>query len=75
MIKKEKAGKDNKLKLPFMKHCKHTREVKQNFLSNVPAADSHPNYSGILLSYWIKLILTGCSTSCVAYMCSLNLLW
>ena len=42
-----------------------TREVKQNLLSNVPAADSHPNYFGISLSYWINLILTGCATSCL----------
>ena len=28
------------------------REVKQNFLSNVPAADSHPNYFGMPPSYW-----------------------
>ena len=27
------------------------REVKQKFLNNVPAADSHPNYFGISLSY------------------------
>ena len=30
------------------------REVKQNLLSNVPAADSHLNTS---LSYWMNLIL------------------
>ena len=37
-----------------------------NLLSNVPAADSHSNYFGISLSYWINLILTGCETLCVA---------
>ena len=42
------------------------REVKQNFLSNVPAADSHYNYFGISPSYWRNLFLTGCATSCVA---------
>ena len=28
------------------------REAKQNFLSNVPAADSHPKYFGMSPSYW-----------------------
>ena len=28
-----------------------TRDVKQNLLSNVPAADSHPNYFGMSPSY------------------------
>ena len=45
------------------------KEVKQIFLSNVPAADSHPNLFGISPSdpsYWGNLFLTGCATSCVA---------
>ena len=42
------------------------REVKQNLLSNVPAADSHPNFFGLSLSYWINLFLIGRATSCVA---------
>ena len=42
------------------------REVKQNLLSNVPAADSHLNYFGISASYRINVILIGCVTSCVA---------
>ena len=43
----------------------HDREVKQNLLCNVPAADSHPNYFGIS-PYWRNLFLTGCATSSVA---------
>ena len=37
-------------------------EVKQNFLSNVPAAESHHNCFGISLSNWKNLFLTGCAT-------------
>ena len=43
--------------------CFIIREVKQNLLSNVPAADSHPNHFGISPSYWKNLFLTGCATS------------
>ena len=43
----------------------YNREVKQNFLSNVPATDSHPNYFGISPSYLRILFLTGCALSFV----------
>ena len=41
---------------------KGNREVKQNFLTNVPAAESHPNFFGIS-PYWRNLFLTGFATS------------
>ena len=54
----------------------NNREVKQNFLSNVPAANSRPNYFGISPSYWRNLFRTGCATSCVTGLLNLlNRLW
>ena len=32
------------------------REIKQNFLSNVPVADSHPNYFGMSSFLLVKFI-------------------
>ena len=59
-------------------HGGYTREVlSKNLLSTVSAADFHPNYFGLSLSYWGNLFLTGCARCTVprrVFLTSLSLI-